>query len=112
MGDARKTKNQLIEELDAARARIVELETTCNEALLDQQLLQAFLDDVPDKVYFKDRDSRFIKVSKALAELHGVGGPEEVKGLTDFDFFTEDHFLISVFGLAVLSLIRTMKVRA
>ena len=91
MSDASKTKKQLIEDLEAVRARIAELETACNDALLDQQLLQAFLDDVPDKVYFKDSESRFIKVSKALAELHGVGGPEEVEGLTDFDFFTEEH---------------------
>ncbi|MFL7791355.1 MAG: PAS domain-containing protein [Anaerolineae bacterium] len=91
MSDARKTKGQLIEDLEAARARIAELEATLDETLLDQHLLQVFLDDVPDKVYFKDSESRFIKVSRAMTEQHGAGGPAEVVGLTDFDFFTEEH---------------------
>ncbi|MBN1979447.1 MAG: PAS domain-containing protein [Anaerolineae bacterium] len=86
-----KTKSQLIEDLEAARARIAELEAALDEASLDQQLLQAFLDGIPDKVYFKDCESRFIRVSRALAEKHGVDGPEKVVGLTDFDFFTEEH---------------------
>jgi rsbT co-antagonist protein RsbR len=91
MSDAKKTKSQLIEELDAARARIAESEAALDEALLDQHLLRVFLDGVPDKVYFKDSESRFVRVSRALAEKHGAGGPEEVVGLTDFDFFTEEH---------------------
>lgn len=91
MKDARKTKHQLIEELEAARTRITELEVALEETLLDRRLLQAFLETVPDPVYFKDRECRFIRVSRALTEKHGMGGPAELMGLTDFDFFTEEH---------------------
>ena len=91
MSDTKKTKGQLVEDLETARARIVELEAALDEASLEQQLLQSFLDGVPDKVYFKDSESRFIRASRATAEKHGVGEPEGLVGLTDFDFFTEEH---------------------
>ena len=54
-------------------------------------LLRVFLDNIPDHVYFKDRESRFIAVSAALAAKHGVAGPEAMLGKTDFDFFSEEH---------------------
>jgi len=91
MKDARKTKSQLVEDLVEARSRIAELEALAEEALLDQRLLLALLDDVPDKVYFKDVESRFIRASRSTAEAHGLSDPAEVVGKTDFDLFTEEH---------------------
>jgi rsbT co-antagonist protein RsbR len=91
MKDASKTKPQLIEELAGTRSRIAELEAANEKALLDQQLLQVLLDDVPDKVYFKDTESRFIKVSRSMAEMFGLSDPTAIVGKTDFDFFTEEH---------------------
>ncbi len=55
-----------------------------------RHLLHAFLDNIPDHVYFKDLDSRFIAVSAALAVKHGVP-TEQMLGKTDFDFFNEGH---------------------
>ena len=62
-------------------------------AELDKErfLLQALMDNVPDNIYFKDRDSRLIRINKAKAKTHGVNDPAEVVGKTDFDFFTEEH---------------------
>ena len=51
-----------------------------------QRLLQAMLDNVPDRIYFKDTQSRFIKLSKALATRLGVKDAELAVGKTDFDF--------------------------
>jgi len=50
------------------------------------QLLQAILDNIPDRVYFKDTQSRFVKLSKALADRLGVKDPNLAVGKTDFDF--------------------------
>ena len=57
----------------------------------ERNLLHSLLDSLPDQVYFKDVQSRFIKTSKALAENFGMKSVEELVGRTDFDFFTEEH---------------------
>lgn len=35
---------------------------------LDRNLLDAFLEHIPDNVYFKDRESRFLCMSNAMAK--------------------------------------------
>ena len=44
-----------------------------------------------DKIYFKDRYSRFIFVSKGLARGFGVKNADELIGTTDFDHFSFEH---------------------
>jgi PAS domain S-box-containing protein len=68
-------------------AKISEL-TEANHAFANTQiLLDAMLENIPDRIYFKDAKSRFVKVSKALAKRMGITNLEEVVGKTDFDFF-------------------------
>src|SRR5207244_11873527 len=57
----------------------------------EQRLLRIFLENTPDAVYFKDRESRFLRVSRALATKHGLADPDEVAGKTDFDYFSEEN---------------------
>ncbi|MDZ7371275.1 MAG: PAS domain-containing protein [candidate division KSB1 bacterium] len=57
----------------------------------EMHLLTALLDSVPDHIYFKDKQSRFIKINKSMAEWVNLKDPEEAIGKTDFDFFTEEH---------------------
>jgi PAS domain S-box-containing protein len=54
-------------------------------------LVTAFLANVPDHVYFKDRDSRFVAVSASMVRLFGRSSADEIIGRTDFDFFAESH---------------------
>lgn len=58
---------------------------------LERTLVRSFLQHVPDKVYFKDRQSRFIAVSTSMAVQHGFSHPDAMLGRTDFDTFTEEH---------------------
>ncbi|MBC7877817.1 MAG: PAS domain S-box protein [Anaerolineales bacterium] len=50
-------------------------------------LLETMLEYVPDQIYFKDSESRFIKNSKSQAAALGLNDPMLVVGKTDFDFF-------------------------
>ncbi|MGZ4357882.1 MAG: PAS domain-containing protein [Gaiellaceae bacterium] len=58
---------------------------------LERFLLGTLLETTTDHVYFKDRASRFIKVSAAMARHFGLRSGDEAIGKTDFDFFSEEH---------------------
>ncbi len=62
-------------------------------ARLDDQisLLEALMDNVPDAIYFKDRESRFTRINRYAAERFGITDPQMAVGRTDFDFFTDEH---------------------
>lgn len=50
-------------------------------------LLQMLLDQMPDHIYFKDAQSRFIRNSRSQAKALGLSDPAEAVGKSDFDFF-------------------------
>lgn len=53
-------------------------------------LLNSLLENMPDTVYFKDRDAKFIEVSDSKAEELGRD-KEEILGKSDFDFFPDNQ---------------------
>jgi len=52
----------------------------------ERQLFQSLLDNIPDAVYFKDRNNRVVRVNKFYAQGFKMS-KEGVIGKTDFDFF-------------------------
>jgi PAS domain S-box-containing protein len=65
------------------------------EAALEQEryLLHALMDNLPHSIYFKDRESRFIRINRALANHFGLDDATKALGNTDSDFFSEAHAL-------------------
>jgi len=57
----------------------------------EHRLLESLLNNVSDSIYFKDLDSRFIRVSRGLASKFHVGDPESIIGKSDADFFSPEH---------------------
>ncbi len=57
----------------------------------ERYLLRTLMDNVPDSIYFKDSQCRFLRINNALARRFGLRDSAEALGKTDFDFFTEEH---------------------
>jgi diguanylate cyclase (GGDEF)-like protein/PAS domain S-box-containing protein len=60
---------------------------------LERELLEAFLEHIPDNVFFKDRDSRFVRVGRAMANYVGLLDPTLAVGKSDSDIFSSEHAL-------------------
>ncbi|MCU0405354.1 MAG: PAS domain S-box protein [Ignavibacteriaceae bacterium] len=57
----------------------------------EQYLFNSLLNNLPDHIYFKDLESRFIRVNNSHAESLGLTNPDQALGKTDFDFHTLAH---------------------
>jgi len=56
----------------------------------EHELLQTLMDSIPDSIYFKDSENKFVMVNKAKAARSNVK-PEDMIGKTDFDFLPEEE---------------------
>ena len=82
--EAEKDLRTLNEELE----RRVEERTSA--LAREKYVIDTFMENVPDSIYFKDRDSRITRANKAHATRLGFSDPAEEIGKSDFDFFPED----------------------
>ncbi len=55
-------------------------------ATSEKSLLRTLIDHIPDVVYMKDQQSRFVAANLAMAKLFNLSKVEELYGKTDFDF--------------------------
>jgi two-component system sensor histidine kinase/response regulator len=69
---------------------VTERKKTEEQLAFERDLLRALLDHVPDRIYFKDTDSKFLRCSLAMGKRLGLDDPEQVVGKTDFDFHPKD----------------------
>jgi PAS domain S-box-containing protein len=53
----------------------------------ERSLLRTLIDNLPDYVYVKDKESRFLIGNSTQLRLMGAANQEEIVGKTDFDFF-------------------------
>ena len=56
-----------------------------------QYILDTFMENIPDQVYFKDLESRVTRANRAHATKLGFSDPAEEVGKSDFDFFSEEQ---------------------
>jgi PAS domain S-box-containing protein len=69
---------------------VTEWKQTEKQLTKEHELLQTLISNIPDSIYFKDEQNRFILVNKAKAD-HWSATPEEMIGKTDFDFLPPDE---------------------
>ncbi|NTV37097.1 MAG: PAS domain S-box protein, partial [Anaerolineaceae bacterium] len=59
----------------------------------EQYLMNVLMDTLPDAIFFKDLQNRFVRINQAQADNLGVADPDLALGKTDRDFFTPEHAL-------------------
>ena len=70
---------------------ITERQREGSELARERILLRALMENIPDNIYFKDAESRFIRNSRAHAKMFGLSDASEAIGKTDWNFFSEEH---------------------
>jgi PAS domain S-box-containing protein len=53
--------------------------------------MATLLENIPDKVYFKDKESRFLMVNRSFIKNYAKDSNDAFVGKTDFDIFSEEH---------------------
>jgi PAS domain S-box-containing protein len=79
-----KLRSQLLSKV--SDAQLVDPELTD-----DSYLLSALLECSTDRIYFKDSESRFVRINHHKAQLLGLSDPSEAIGKTDRDFLVDDQ---------------------
>jgi len=59
--------------------------------LQEQSLLRTLIDNLPDRIFFKDRFSRFVIANEGVAKHIGTSTTDELIGKSDFDFYPAEH---------------------
>jgi PAS domain S-box-containing protein len=52
----------------------------------EKMLMDNLMNYIPDLLFFKDKESKFLRVSNSLVEEFGVNNEQELLGKSDFDF--------------------------
>ena len=90
MSSQEEEMRQNMEEMQATQEelsrKIKDNEEMHNQLAREKALLDAVMNNLPDYIYFKDRDSKFIRVSQSMLPLFPVNSIEEMIGKSDFDF--------------------------
>src|ERR1035441_6413351 len=73
--------------LTIQRSVLAPLARIQNELAHERDLLRILLDHIPDTIYFKDAESKFIRVNRAQATMLGIDNPQEAIGRSDADYF-------------------------
>ena len=63
--------------------------STESKFLFEQQLFQILLNNIPDRIYIKDENSRFILANNATLKHLGLKSVGEIIGKSDADFYPE-----------------------
>jgi PAS domain S-box-containing protein len=86
---------QNMEELAATQEQVErrnkELEDVQRKYDEERYLVNALLNSTNDRIYFKDMDCKFVRISKSMIDLFGKKEESEIIGKSDFDFGFEEH---------------------
>lgn len=93
MNDDEKSREQLLAELNSLRKKLAEPEPfkkdpeNIIQALQNsKEVLDMLIENIPNQVFWKNRDLIYVGCNQVFAEVTGMGTPSDVIGKTDYDF--------------------------
>ena len=89
--ELRQNMEELAATQEQMERRNKEMEEIQQQLTEEKYLLNALLNSTHDRIYFKDKDSKFIRVSNSMITLFGKQDESEILGKSDFDFGFEEH---------------------
>jgi PAS domain S-box-containing protein len=89
--DIKRKEFEALKMAEEIKEKQHEIEQSSVELQKEKALLDALLNNVPEHIYFKDKESRFLRFSKSMLKLFGLEKAEDLMGKSDFDFFDEEH---------------------
>jgi methyl-accepting chemotaxis protein len=85
---------QNMEEIEATQEQMArnmeELKEVKSSLEEEKYLFNALMNNLPDSIYYKDNESKLIRVSKYMADSFGLT-EDELLGKSDFDFQDREH---------------------
>jgi PAS domain S-box-containing protein len=78
-----------LQDVTTTRKNEIKLKELNENLEKEKYFLDSLMDNMPDAIYFKDLDSKFIRVSKYMADKFGTS-LTDVIGKTDFDFHNQE----------------------
>ncbi len=69
---------------------ITESKKTQEELRREHNLLRLLIDNIPDRIYLKDRKHRFILGNDTIVKYEGFQNEKDLLGKTDFDLYPEE----------------------
>jgi len=88
---AQRSANEFARVNAALEREIEEHKQTEKDLEYERHLFRTLIDNLPDHIYFKDTNSRFLRNSRAHLNRFKLKHPNEALGKSDFDFFSEEH---------------------
>jgi PAS domain S-box-containing protein len=61
---------------------------------LERNVLRTVTDNIPDSIFAKDTEGRYLLTNKAFATLHGAKSPDDLLGKTAFDLFPKERAIV------------------
>ena len=58
---------------------------------LERNVLRTVTDNIPDSIFAKDREGRYLLANKAFAAVHGMKSPDDLLGKTVFDLLPKER---------------------
>lgn len=90
-----KTSKQQAKELEVQKGilqkNLNEIQEIQEKLEWEKLLLDTLLENLPDSIYFKDLESKFLRVSHSMAEKWDLYSSDQLIGKSDYDLFGEEN---------------------